>query len=143
MATTALRKPKATPAKPKVPDAPGSVVAETLKFGDMDFVLERGVAIPEGLVVARVNELPFKPWFNKMDHGTHIFLPNEFWTKRGVEDDKITGPYVKGKVRGVFNKWKDEDPLRSKHELLISWRPNGPSEKDTRPGYSLFMKVTA
>jgi len=156
MATT--KSPKALKARAVKPPSvselapPSDHVPEPVSLGEFG-VITQAATLPAdiGKRATKVSALPFADWFTKMKVGQHAYLPDAFWAKRKADghlnaDTKIDSTYVRTKVRGAFNKWKEADASRASVDLVIYPRPNGISPaddpnfpKDERPGFSLYL----
>lgn len=122
----------------KTPTTPPVNTATPAKFtlGRFSFAVERGVAIPATVPkVSTANPLPFPEWFSAMAHNDHFFVPHSYWTApkaeggreadaAAIERAKPDG-YARAKIRGSFNKWREEDANRAHLDITMANRKKG------------------
>lgn len=158
MATTARRRAAPAPVQAPAPEpavqAPAPVMvapAPAVASRVFTFDIQEGLEIPANLPrAAGAQELPFKARFDGMKHGASFFVPTAYWTLprdaggRGVDPAKADAAYIRGKLRGAFNAWRDKDPSRANRALTLVPREAGDVDGlFTEPGFSAFMLIGA
>lgn len=121
MTTTDQTTAPETPAPNEAPATVPVFEYDGFSFGGSAFE----ESIPEAATKAqpRANALPFPAMFSAVEEIVKTtgrkapwFIPARFWKERAKATTEITGSYQKDKLRGQFNKWKDEEGQAAKRE---------------------------
>lgn len=150
-----VRKPATPPKSPGTNDTAGVALGQVGKF---QFFVQKLDALPDIPSPRTSRALPFKDWFGQMEHNSHVFVPDSFWTAaigdggREVPADKVDTYYVKSKVRNAFRDWQKGDESRKNRVLFMFARSKGDNAEGlagpgieegrfTEPGMSIFIQI--